>query len=100
MTKHLVFAVLSCGLAVPATAGDMFPNYWDRYAVMMSNEPVPEDSDTSSFFRSQYGVMTLSQARVEAVARAARKAADDAHHDAAPGAKGAGGCNCACERTS
>ena len=103
MTKRIVLAGLLSALAVPASAADMFPNYWDRYAVRMSSELVPTDSDTTPFSRNPFAVMTVDTARAEAVARAERKAVDGAApRDAAAGSKddNGGGGKCACERSS
>lgn len=78
MTKRIVLAGFLSALAMPASAADMFPNYWDRYAVKMSSELVLEDSETTPFFRNVYAVMSLDTARAEAVARAERKVVDRA----------------------
>ena len=54
----------------------MVSNYWDRYAVKMSHELVPEDSDASPAYRNQYAVMTLDEAYRVAAARHARAATE------------------------
>ena len=73
MKSRIVLAMAVAALASPALAGDMFPNYWDRYAVTMSNEAVPSDSDTSSFYRNQYAMLATNQARTEGTARSTPK---------------------------
>jgi hypothetical protein len=62
MTHRIVFALLLSTFAAPVMAQDMFPNYWDRYAVKLTTERVPADSPTTSFYRNQYAVMTLEPA--------------------------------------
>ena len=62
MNNRIVCAALLSVAAMPADAQGMVSNYWDRYAVKMSRELVPEDSDASPAYRSQYAVMTLDEA--------------------------------------
>jgi hypothetical protein len=86
MTERIVLAALLSALAVPAAAADAFPNYWDRYAVRMSSDPVPEGSDTAAFYRNQFAVMTPDTARAEAAVTAKRSEVDGAAHRDATGA--------------
>ncbi|MFL5247769.1 MAG: hypothetical protein ACJ79V_08070 [Myxococcales bacterium] len=96
MNTRALSAVLLFAAAMPAGAQDMFPNYWDRYAVKMSREVVAEDSDTSPAYRNQYAVMTLDEASRVAAARQAREAKERLAQDVVPPAR-EGARRCACE---
>jgi hypothetical protein len=96
VNARIVSALLLFAAAMPAGAQDMFPNYWDRYAVKHSRERVPEDSDTSPAYRNQYAVMTLDESARVAVARDTRQAKERVAQDGvAPAREGA--CRCACK---
>lgn len=104
MTKHIVLAGLLSTFALPAaaTSGDLFPYYWDRYAVRTSGELVPQDLDTAPFFRNPFAVMTRDTAHAEAVARAERALRERAAQRDAAGSGGAsaGANSCVCEHRS
>jgi hypothetical protein len=90
--KGLAFALL-LSLAGPAVADETFPFFYDRYAVMLSSEGVPQHSETTSFHRSQLAVLTRSQASAEAAARVPAKDDGRAAHRIAD-------CACECVRGS
>jgi hypothetical protein len=96
VNARIASALLLVAAAMPAGAQDMFPNYWDRYAVKDSRVRVPEDSDTSPAYRNQYAVMTLDESARVAVARDTRQAKERVAQDGvAPAREGA--CRCACK---
>lgn len=98
MNSRIMLAVAVAALAGPALAGDMFPNYWDRYAVPMSGEEVHSDSDTSPFHRNQFATLTTSQAGAEGTARSTPETNDRAARNVAVGAQAPsrtdGACHC------
>lgn len=96
MNTRAVVAMLLFAAAMPAGAQDMYSFYWDRYAVKMSSELVPDDSDTSPAYRNQYAVMTLDEVNRVASARDAQEAKERVAQDAAPPVR-EGACRCACQ---
>jgi len=97
VNNRIVCAALLCVAAMPAGAQGMVSNYWDHYAVKMSRELVPEDSDASPAYRSQYAVMTLDEANRVAAARHAREAKERVTQDE-PATLPKRGAACTCER--